>query len=266
MILQSPMSSTEIVDRQPEALSLAGLQRQMMAVVLGEPLEPALRGQVIARPGLDAEHQFAIYQHATAALLEQALAISYPATARVIGRGTFRQIIADYVAVTASRSGDLEAYGADVGDFLERLARADIPLIAPDLARFEWLVAQLARAPETPALDHEKLAAIPSDQLPELRFALVPRAALFRSSHPVLAIWSEADSAQYDRGDSLLLVCDDELRTVELNPDAWAFHSTLSAGGALREAVEAAININPDFDLGSSLDQILQMGASSIRS
>jgi hypothetical protein len=266
MILQSPMSSTEIVDRQPEALSLAGLQRQMMAVVLGEPLEPALRGQVIARPSLDAEDQFAIYQHATAALLEQALAISYPATARVIGSGTFRQIIADYVAVTPSRSSDLEAYGADVGDFLERLARADIPRVAPDLARFEWLVAQLARAPETPAFDHEKLADIPSDQLPELRLALVPRAALFRSSHPVLAIWSETDSAQCDRGDSLLMVCDDELRTVELNPDAWAFHSTLSAGGALREAAEAAININPDFDLGSSLDQILRMGASSIRS
>ncbi|MDP3294223.1 MAG: DNA-binding domain-containing protein [Nevskia sp.] len=260
------MSSTEIADRQPEAPSLAGLQSQMMAAVLGEPLESALRDQVVLRPGLDTEDQFAIYQHATAALLEQALTISYPATARAMGGDTFAQIIGDHVKATPSRSGDLEAYGADFGDFLERLPLADIPLIAPDLARFEWLVAQLARAPEKPALDHEKLAAIPPEQLPALRLALVPRAALFRSSHPVLATWSEADSAQYDRGDSLLLVCDDKLRTVELNPDAWAFHSTLSAGSTLREAVEAAISINPDFDLGAALDQILRMGASSIRS
>lgn len=266
MILQRAMSSIEITDLQRKALSLAFLQSQMMAAVLGESLEPALCDRVVPRSGLDADDQFAIYRHATAALLEKALVISYPATARVIGSATFGQIIADYVAATPSRSGDLEGYGTDLGDFLERHPFTDIPLIAPDLVRFEWLVAQLARAPDKPVFDYEKLATIEADQLPELRLALVPRAALFRSSLPVLATWSDTDSGRHEHGDSLLLVCDDELRAIELNPDAWTFHSTLSAGGTLGEAVEAAIGINPDFDLGGALDQILRMRALSIRS
>lgn len=265
MILQRAMSSIEITDLQREALSLALLQSQMMAAVLGEPLEPALCDQVVPRSGLDADDQFAIYRHATAALLEQALTISYPATARVIGSATFGQIIADYVAATPSHSGDLEAYGTDLGDFLERHPFTDIPLIAPDLVRFEWLVAQLARAPDKPVFDYEKLATIEADQLPELRLALVPRAALFRSSLPVLATWSDTDSGRHEHGDSLLLVCDDNLRTIKLNLDAWTFHSNLSAGRPLGLAVQSALDISVDFDVGSMLSQILRMGAYRIR-
>ncbi|MDP3293482.1 MAG: DNA-binding domain-containing protein [Nevskia sp.] len=258
------MSSIEITDSQCEALSLACLQSRMMAAVFGEPPEPTLLRLVRLRSGLGAEDQLAIYRHATAAILEQTLTLSYPATARILGDIAFAQLIVDYRATTPSRSGDLEVYGGDFGDFLGRLPLADIPRVAPDLARFEWLVAQLTRAPEKPVFDYEKLAAIPPDQLSSLNLALGPRAALFGSDHPVLATWSDADGVQHEQGDRLLLVCHDELRVIELSSDDWAFQSTLSAGGSLKEAVEAALNLNSDFDLGGALDRILRLGAFTV--
>lgn len=261
MILPRAMAVNETPDSQHEASSLACLQSQMMAVVLGEPSEPTLLQQVRLRSGLGAEDQLAIYQHATAAILEQTLTLSYPATARIVGDSAFAQLIVDYRATTPSRSGDLEAYGGDFGDFLGRLPLGDIPRVAPDLARFEWLVAQLARAPEKPVFDYEKLGAIPPDRLPELTLNLVPRAALFASDHPVLATWSDTDGVQREQGNRLLLVCHDELRVIELNSDDWVFQSTLSEGGSLNEAVEAALDLNPDFDLGGALDRILRLGA-----
>lgn len=264
MILPRAMAVNETPDSQHEASSLACLQSQIMAVVLGEPPEPTLLRQVRLRSGLGAEDQLAIYQHATAAILEQTLTLSYPATARILGDSAFAQLIVDYRATTPSRSGDLEVYGADFGDFLGRLPLAGIPRVAPDLARFEWLVAQLARAPEKPVFDYEKLAAISPDQLSSLNLALGPRAALFRSDHPVLATWSDTDGVQRELGNRLLLVCHDELRVIELSSDDWSFQSTLSAGGSLKEAVEAALDLNPDFDLGGALDRILRLRAFSV--
>ncbi len=259
-----PCAMIETTDPQHEVPSLAGLQSQMMAVVFGEPADPTLLRQVRLRSGLRAGDQLVIYQHATAAILEQALTLSYPVTARIMGREAFAQLTVDYRAATPSRSGDLEGYGADFGVFLGRRPRADIPLIAPDLARFEWLVAQLARAPEKPVFDHEKLATIPPDRLPELTLTLVPRAALFGSDHPVLATWSDTDGVEHEQGNRLLLVCHNELRVIELNSDDWAFHSTLSAGDSLKEAVEAALDLNLDFDLGGALDRILRLGAFTV--
>lgn len=252
-------------DLATDVLSLAQLQAQTMSAILGQVPTPMLIDYLRPRPSLRAEDQLAIYRHATSAVLAGVLMASYPATARLLGAALFRRVATDYVEITPSRSGDLEIYGSDLFKFLQRFQQADIPPAAPELARLEWLIAQLTRAPDTPVLDQEKLAAIAADHLHEVRLAIAPRAALFCSNYPVLDAWSGADIGSRQRVDRLLLVCDDELRTARLDAAAWAFHSRLTSGDTLGAAVQSAIDVDADFDVGNVLGQILRMGAYRLR-
>lgn len=128
------------------------------------------------RSGLDSEQQLTIYRHATHATLSQALRLRYPIVEKVCESAVFAAAIDQYVRTTRSRSGDLEQYGDTFGDFLDRFGlAAGLPHL-PDLARLEWLIAQLRRAPLAKSLGREELAAIARDALPDLRLPLVPRA------------------------------------------------------------------------------------------
>lgn len=253
-------------DRAP-VLLLTQLQAQMLASIYGAPAAPALASRVHRRNGLDSERQLAIYRNATRGTLSQALRLGYPGTEKVCDAAVFAAAVDQYVRATCSRSGDLDAYGDRFGDFLDAFEpAAGLPYLA-DLARLEWLIAQLRRAPLAKPLGQEELASIPQEVLPDLRLPLVPRASLFRSVHRVLRIWEagclpaiEVDSMiDAGDGDRLLLTWHDELVVAQLSPPEWSFHVRLQNGDSLHDAVDEACRAPTPFDLTKTLARALRL-------
>ena len=135
-----------------------------------------------------------------------------------------------------------------------------------DVARLEWLVSRLQRAPVVRALDQAQLAAILPDELAESQFALVPRVALFESRHPAFLIWkenrdhsSEPESISLDEGmDRRLVVVDNDILSRALSEAEWAFFACFIQGASLTTAVEAALLHDEGFDVTAALAYALQ--------
>lgn len=253
-------------------LPLAQLQQRMIEAIYGSTPDPALLGSVRTRSGLSPESLLAIYRNSTRANLLQALRISYPVVERLVGVDFFEMAAAGYLREAPSRSGDLEQYGADLGDFLIGYEPAAALAYLADVARLEWLIAQIRRSPAPTPLDREQLAEIPSDALAELRLSLSPRAALFRSRYPAFRIWHEnQDRSREPRPvslaesqDSLLLVSGTEIFAYALSDAEYAFYECCRQGSTLAEALDVALQRKSNFDLAAALARAIEWRCLSI--
>jgi hypothetical protein len=134
--------------------------------------------------------------------LADSLAASHPVCARLVGDEFFRALARRAAHELPSRSPDLNDYGGELGDYLERFepARA-LPYLA-DVARLEWALHRARHSALASPLDVEHLA-----------FRLAPGTALIDSPYPVDRIWltnqpghSGDATVSLDEGEALLVV------------------------------------------------------------
>jgi Putative DNA-binding domain len=151
----------------------------------------ALLDPDVATPTVDAGpkseaavKRYNVYRNNVTVSLVNALAAAFPATLRITGADFFRAMARFYVRATPPNSPLLFEYGRDFPDFIERYEYAQSVPWRSDVARIEraWLDAYHA-ADVQPLMPHD-LAAIPSEQLPNLirrrgSFARVFRRSLF---------------------------------------------------------------------------------------
>ncbi|MGH6692125.1 MAG: HvfC/BufC family peptide modification chaperone, partial [Gammaproteobacteria bacterium] len=153
-----------------------------------DPADAAV-AELIVPGGSSAGARLAVYQRNALGNYGTALRDVFPVLLRLVGEPFFDQLARAYATQTPSCSGDLHDFGAELGAFLEALPAArDLPYLA-DVARLEWAVHRTFHGRHTPALDAARLAAVPPERLPDLRFELHPAARLLRSPYPVLTIW-----------------------------------------------------------------------------
>lgn len=238
----------------------------------------------------DGAARFAIYRRAVFANYHNALAATYPVVQRLLGAARFRGATAAFVRAHPSRSGDLNIYGDSFAAFLEEGAAAlGLPCL-PDVARLEWAIDEASRAADAaPAPDAllATLAAVPPEQLPEVRLRLAPSCRLLEFGRPVLALWNGGasgaaldgaaagaiadatgdattgatgdlhdDGAATTRATERLLVRRDAAGTViveRIGTDDYAWLAALRDGRALAEAIDAARRADPAFELGAVL-------------
>jgi hypothetical protein len=219
--------------------------------------------------GMDAATGLAVYRNNTFSNYRGALREAYPVVLRLVGEDFFGQAADDFIRVVPSAFGDVNAYGAEFGDFLADYPGAIGLAYLPDVARLEWAVHSAFQAIDADAMDIAGLAAVPAERLDSLRFALHPSAALVVSPWPILAIWranqpgfTGDESIDLASGGNRLLV----LRRghdVELEPLGAAEYRLLSAlacGVRLGAALEAALAEEAAFDLGACLQHHVAAG------
>ena len=141
-------------------MRLAELQQQFQQRVLVRQglIEPELMGA--AAP--DFEARLGAYVEGYRSRLIEALGATYPALKATLGEEYFGQCMRDYIESTPSRHYSVRYYGALVS---ERMAAAgdDRARMLADLARWEWLLAEVFDAPDDEALGVEALAEVPPD-------------------------------------------------------------------------------------------------------
>lgn len=230
------------------------------------PCPPGLR----TWNGSDPARRFAVYRNNVLASLVGALADSFPVVRQLVGKEFFHAMAHQHVQVAPPRSPLLALYGEDFPDFVASFPpAAGLPYLA-DVARLELLRVRAYHAADLPPLDTAALTVALGDpeRLPGMRLALHPSVATISSAYAVASLWAAhqglLDIASVDPAQAecaLVLRRGLEVEVSRIGTGATAFIRGLGAGVPLGHAVGAALAIEPGFDLGTTLAQLLAGGA-----
>lgn len=202
----------------------------------------------IVDDGPGAAARLAVYANHYRVTLIDALAATFPVTARLVGCDFFRAAARRHVRETPPRQPVLCEYGADFPDFLAELQEtATVPFLA-DVARLEWAINAAWHAPDPrPAYSSDPAA-----------LRLHPSCRLVVSPFAVDDVWQahqedEGDLAAIDvhRGPVRLLVGrnpDDTVGWIRLPEAETAFAAGLIEGADLADALTRARAADPAFD------------------
>ncbi|MDH4558288.1 DUF2063 domain-containing protein [Pseudomonas sp. BN417] len=230
------------------------------------PCPPGLR----TWNGSDPARRFAVYRNNVLASLVGALADSFPVVQQLVGEEFFHALARHHVQAEPPPSPLLAVYGEGFPDFIAAYPpAAGLPYLA-DVARLELLRVRAYHAADLPPLDTAELAAALGDpeSLPGMRLRLHPSVATISSPYAIASLWAAhqglldiASVGPTQAECALVLRRGLEVEVSRIGAGATAFIRGLGAGVPLGQAVGAALAIEPGFDLGTALAQLLAGGA-----
>lgn len=253
-------------------LTLGALQSEFRTALLeGTDRAPvgALGDEILA-DGLSAESRLALYRHHVLTTLAAVLKDAYPVVARLVGEGFFAYTADGFVRAHPPEAPCLFEYGAGFPAFLDAFPPCQHLLYLPDVARLEWAMHAGVHAEDSPAIDPEALRAIPPDTLGRVRLRLDSSLALVSSPWPIDLIWRAnqpgADpeaTVDLEAGGARIEVrrLGDDVVWRTLSPAVHAFRAALAGARTLEQAADAALAIEPDFDLAGALAALLGEGS-----
>ncbi|MGH8113067.1 MAG: HvfC/BufC family peptide modification chaperone [Rhodanobacteraceae bacterium] len=246
------------------APSLPELQRQFMAALYDADAPGPVA--CIAGNGLTPEGRMRIYRRSCNEIHTAALRTSYPAVLALVGDAFFDQTARGYRRAYPSISANLQAFGAELGDYLETLTTCRACPYLPDVARLEWLRQDTILAPDA--------VAVPSDPFIErlqtatrpVRVVLHPSLRLFESRYPVVTIWHyalqpAAERLTLEQGERVALWREDrEVAMAVLDPASFACITAMHQEATLDAAKAAAMALDSAFDLSGCIETLLAHG------
>lgn len=247
--------------------TLREIQYGVRLAVLGgdtSAIVSAVRGD-----GIDPAARLEIYRHTTMTTLTEALQATFPVVCRLVDLRFFAYAAAEFIRSRPPQNAVLFEYGAGFADFLAGFPPcAGLPYLA-DVARLEWAVNGAFHTEDAQAIDPAMLARLPGAETARLRLQLHPSYRLLNSPWPVDRIWAanQPDSAPdttvdlaagavrleiFRRGDQVVFR--------QLDEATFTFQRTVAAGRCLQTATEAALAVDPFFDLLLALRSLLRAG------
>jgi len=229
--------------------------------------------ELLRNKGIPAGQRMQIYRNNNRIGFHATLQATYPVIERLGGADWFQQNAQEYQLRFPSRCGDLQYLGQHYPGFLKKeLAGTDYEYFA-DVAALEWAYQEVLTSADSKPLDPARLGNVAPDDHGRLVFALRPELRLIASPYPLLAIWkanqagaktASTDEAEIrlDAGDSRILLIrrHDHIELRELPPASFALLQQFVRKVALGTATDAVAANYADFDLGSTLQQLLSLG------
>jgi len=250
--------------RASDDTALAAQQQEFA----GGLYDPTAAAPVLQRlKGEHIEHRYALYRGNLSATLNKTLANAYPVIQMLVGDEFFGGLSQAYGHAHPSDSGDLNRFGAHFAEFLAGFPHvADYPYL-PDMARLEWALHRAHYAPGAEAIAADALAALTPEQVETARLRLHPACRLIASDWAVVPLWQahQPDGGQefpdQMAAPSYGLVLRPRWKT-QVQPLTAAAHAALSVlagGGAFGPALDAAFDLDDDFDVAGQLRQWLDL-------
>jgi hypothetical protein len=151
----------------------------------GRDPDPALIAVVSGTPELPPPARVGIYVGMYSARIIDALTEDFPKLAGLVGGERFETLVRDYIARQPSTAPSIRHIGSAFPEFVtEHEGR---PL--GDLARLEWARLDVFDAPDAEAITVADLRAVPADEWPALRLALLPACTRLVTAWPVHRVW-----------------------------------------------------------------------------
>ena len=249
------MSAPRELERDFAVALLGGSEESVVAEIQGDGLDPTAR--------------VAIYRNHIFVTLTEALAATYPVVVRLVDRRFFAYAADGYIRRHPPAGPCLFEYGESLADFLATFPASRHLAYLPDIARLEWALNRALHAEDAVTLDPRWLAALPPDEVGQVRLQLHPSVSLLQSSWPIDRIWRAnqpgADpnaTVSLNQGEARLEVYrrEDDVVFRTVAPDTYAFRSALASALDLQSAVDAARSTDPRFDLTDALRELLDDG------
>lgn len=248
-------------------MSLADIQEKFTQALLDGEFAPQ---SLAFFCGDDARNlqRLALYRGNLAAAWHKALAAAYPVLQALVGEEFFYALSRAYGRAHPSTDGDLNRFGARFADFLAGFEHvAEYPYFS-DMARLEWALHCACYADNAAALPPARFAATPAQALADARLVLHPACALIRSDWDIAQIWlAHQPGALHGLPQDFTQPCAAlvvrpawKAGLLPLTPAAAIALDMLAAGTTLGAAIDAALAIDPRFDLGSHLGQWIDHG------
>ncbi len=240
---------------------LAVLQK-LVGAALTDRSREATALPLIAGSEAAARKRLAIYRANVAANAAGALAAIYPIVHKLVGAEFFGGLAHAYRAAHPSMSGDLNASGGQLADFLRAFEPAQPLPYLPDVAHLEWLAHAAHYAADHALLDVADLARVAQLDLARLSIKLHPAVAVVSSAYPLFQIWKVHQddyrgeiAVDLGSGGEHVIVHRPKFHVAvaKLTPAEAVFLQTVMVSSSLTRALETALKKDPGFDLAISL-------------
>jgi len=209
----------------------------------------------------DSAWRLAVYRNNFVAAAVEALEKSFPSVVRLVGDAFFRAMARAYVDDHPPRSRQLVRYGSRFADHIAAFPPATELAYLPDVARLDRAYLDALFAPDEPALEPERLAGIPPEDIGALTPGLHVSARILASAYPAYSIWRanrgdvDAPSVDVNGGGETALIWrsgpDGRHRT--LSSGEAAFFVAIRNGAAIAQAVEVAVAADGAIDVAATL-------------
>lgn len=239
----------------------AALQAAFARALAAHDVQSADVG-VLRGPPARTRRRLGFYRGNVQANACKALRNAYPVCERIVGEAFFEGMAAAFALAHPSTSGDLNAWGAALADFLRAFAPAQALPYLPDVAALEWRVHRAHYAADRPPLDLRGLASLPPERFGTVAAVLHPACAVLTTGTPAVSIWAAHQpgsdgsfAVDLDAGPEHALVHRPHYRVeiARLDPATHAFLATCAASGSLDAAVRAAQAQDRGFVLDAHL-------------
>lgn len=218
--------------------------------------------------GMAPKKRYGIYRNNVATGLARALAVRFPVTEKIVGEEFFTAMARDFVLRSPPSSPVLLQYGENFPDFVAAFRPAAGLSYLADIVRLENAQVKAYHARDVTPIGSDALERISPERVSGLIFVFHPAAALLTSFHPIVTIWAMNSGAQAlgpveDWHPQNALVTRPELivLTREIAAGSARFLLALMQGATLGAAYEAETDLDPKFDLGQNLADLLRSGA-----
>jgi len=212
-------------------------------------------------------HRLALYRGNLAATATKALAAAYPVIAALVGTEFFGALAHAYVRARPSHDGDLNRFGGQLGEFLDDFPHAaQLPYLA-DMARLEWTVHRAHYAADAVPVTAQQLGELAPAQLEVARLRLHDACVPVRSDWAVVSLWLAhqpapaidfpADMAVQEAG--VVARSGWRVQVLPLGAGGYAALTVLRAGGTFGAALDAAFDVDGDFDVAAQLRRWLDL-------
>ena len=252
----------------PEASTLlSNVQMKFAGALFDVHAEPGVRPLFKGDVQL-AGQRFALYRGNLSGTWNKTLSAAYPVLQALVGEEFFGALARAYGLAYPSRQGDLNQFGAHFSDFLRDFAHVAQYPYFPDMATLEWALHRAHYAGNATALNSTELAQWSPQLLDDAHLAFHPACRLIASAWAVVQLWQAHQAEGKDvfpteiaqSSFALIARLHWKATVLPLTQSAYAALSALQRGRSLGAALDAALEVDAQFDLGACLQQWLAYG------
>ena len=209
--------------------------------------------------GTDPVSLLSIYRNNMLITLTDALAATFPVVRRLVDPRFFDYASQTFISSNLPSRPCLAEYGSEFPSFLALFPpAAELPYLS-DVASLEWAISRVMRSEMEPEISLESIVDLETDPA-EIRLRIGTAVHYLASAYPIHQIWlanhSDIEPAEMHlshKGEHLQIRQTDSLELQCLPAAVWLFRALIADGGGLGAAAEAALELDPLFDLPVAL-------------